>query len=104
VLSYLRHLCVGQKLLWLSAFGISLIVGFALVLSTSCWPVEVKKLDRWKTFRLFFIPFCVSSYSLIISHQDFLLIFPHELKANFIAVLAICTFLLTVFVLQHKRD
>jgi len=86
--------------LWLTALGISLIVGFALVLSTTCWPVDIKTLDRWQTLRLFLIPFCVSSYSLLIKDKNCFLIFPPELETNSIALSAIFSFLLFVVLIK----
>ncbi len=86
--------------LWLTALGISLIVGFALVLSTTCWPVDIKTLDRWQTMRLFLIPFCVSSYSLLIKDKNCFLIFPPELETNGIALSAIFSFLLFVLLIK----
>ena len=86
--------------LWLTALGISLIVGFALVLSTTCWPVDIKTLDRWQTLRLFLIPFCVSSYSLLIKDKNCFLIFPPDLETNSIALSAIFSFLLFVVLIK----
>jgi len=86
--------------LWLTALGISVIVGIALVLSTTCWPVEIRTLDRWQTLRLFLIPFCVSSYSLLVKDKNCFLIFPPDLKTNAIALLAIFSFLLFVVLIK----
>jgi len=86
--------------LWLTALGISLIVGFALVLSTSGEPFDIRVLDRWQTLRLFIIPFCVSSYSLLIKDKNCFLIFPPDLKTNSIALLAIFSFLLLVVLIK----
>ncbi|MFV2004798.1 MAG: hypothetical protein ACC650_06290 [Gammaproteobacteria bacterium] len=86
--------------LWLTALGISVIVGIALVLSTTCWPVEIRTLDRWQTLRLFLIPFCVSSYSLLVKDKNCFLIFPPDLKTNTIALLAIFSFLLFVVLIK----
>ena len=86
--------------IWLSAIGISLIVGIALVLSTSCWPVNIRALDRWQTMRLFAIPFCVSSYSSLIQDKGFYLIFPPQIKTSGFALLAITVFLFVVQLLK----
>jgi len=121
MINYIKHLALGKLLLWvyfiwylsisilyfdgdprlwLTALGISVIVGFALVLSTTCWPVEIRTLDRWQTLRLFLIPFCVSSYSLLIKDKNCFLIFPPDLETNAIALLAILSFLLFVLVIK----
>ncbi|HHJ35316.1 MAG TPA: hypothetical protein ENJ87_06090 [Gammaproteobacteria bacterium] len=113
MISYFRNLSTAQYLLWgyliwyltisviyfdsdakiwISALGISAIVGFAFVLSTTCWPINIKALDRWQTLRLFLIPFCVSSYSSLIKGKGFMLIFPPDIKTNGTAILAIVIF------------
>jgi len=86
--------------LWSTALGIALIVGIALVLSTAGWPIDIKKLDRWQTMRLFFIPFCVSSYSLLIKDKDCFFIFPPDLRTNGIALSVIFSFLGMVVLIQ----
>lgn len=61
--------------LWASSLGISLIIGFALILSTKQQGVNQ---DIWIKIRLFLFPFCVSSYSATIKGQDFILLFPNN--------------------------
>src|SRR3954471_3786083 len=46
--------------LWLTSLGLSLIIGFALFISTTAAGTEKVKLEFWQTFRLFLMPFCVS--------------------------------------------
>jgi hypothetical protein len=59
--------------------------------------------DRWQVFRLFAMPFCVSSFSSLIKGKGFWLVLspsPRELAAN----VALCaTFVLTVFLLRKAR-
>ena len=60
--------------IWLNSAGISLVVGVALLLS-----VEGKgprAAHPWQTFRLFFMPFAVSSFSALIKGHGFFLVFP----------------------------
>jgi hypothetical protein len=57
--------------LWLNSVGISVVIGFALQLS-----VQRTGRDPWQTFRLFMMPFCVSSFSSLIKGQGFWLILP----------------------------
>jgi len=76
--------------LWLSSLGISAIVGFALILSTdrrAHWP------PSWVTFRLFLMPFCVSSYATLIKGQGFVLLFPTKLGDNLLCIVACAGFL-----------
>ena len=61
--------------LWASSLGISLIIGFALILSTN---QHGMKQNKWIKFRLFLFPFCVSSYSATIKDHDFMLLFPNN--------------------------
>lgn len=62
--------------LWLNAVGISAVVGVALILSVK-GPATA---DRWQTFRLFAMPFCVSSYAALIKGHGFVLVFPSDTR------------------------
>lgn len=61
--------------LWLTSLGLSIIIGFALYLSTAGSGTTKVKLDRWQTFRLFLMPFCVSSFAALVKDHGFILIF-----------------------------
>jgi hypothetical protein len=61
--------------LWLTSFGLSLIIGFALYVNTThSGPVRVR-LGFWPTVRLFMMPFCVSSFAALVKGRGFILIF-----------------------------
>jgi hypothetical protein len=60
--------------LWLSSVGISAIIGLALHLSVQ--HDAPLSLNRWQTFRLFLMPFCVSSFSALIKGQGYILVLP----------------------------
>ena len=77
--------------LWISSLGMSAIIGTALVLSTSSTNT---KREGWAVFRLYLMPFCVSSYSALTVGQGFHLIFPPRLSDNVIAFGACATFLI----------
>lgn len=65
--------------LWLNSLGISAVIGVGLLLSVGA-PRGGR--DPWQTFRLFLMPFCVSSFSSLIKGHGYLLVFPpdaHEL-------------------------
>ena len=62
-------------MVWLTALGMSALIGFALLCATRA---PGRPLDRWTVFRLFLFPFCVSSYSTLIKGKGFFLIFPTE--------------------------
>jgi hypothetical protein len=71
--------------LWLTSAGLSLIIGIALVISTTTSSRGAMKLDRWQLFRLFLMPFCVSSFAALVKDKGFVLIFspnPMELLAG----------------------
>ena len=57
--------------IWLNAAGISAVVGTALLLSVNGPPFA----DRWQVFRLFMMPFGVSSFSALIKNKGFWLVF-----------------------------
>lgn len=77
--------------LWLSSLGMSIIVGTALILSTYS---KETRFYSWPTFRLFLMPFCVSSYSASVVGKGFILIFPPRLYENAIGLGACVAFLL----------
>lgn len=60
--------------IWVNSIGICVVIGAALVLSVSN-PTH-SKADRWQLFRLFLMPFCVSSFSSLIKGQGFIFIIP----------------------------
>ena len=62
-------------LLWLTSLGLSLIIGFALYVSTAMAGTKRLTLDFWQIFRLFLMPFCVSSFAALVKGQGFILIF-----------------------------
>lgn len=86
--------------LWLTSLGLSGIIGFALYLSTAGSGTTKVMLDRWQLFRLFLMPFCVSSFAALVKGKGFLLIFsPHP--SEILLALALCAVLcLVVFVLK----
>ena len=69
--------------LWLTSLGISAIIGVALVISTSGGKTT---LNRWQTFRLFLMPFCVSSFSALVKGRGFTLVFSPRAQENLLAL------------------
>jgi hypothetical protein len=68
--------------LWLTSLGLAVIIGIALYISTAGSGSTKVKLDRWQTFRLFLMPFCVSSFAALVKGRGFVLIFspdPNEI-------------------------
>lgn len=60
--------------IWLNSIGISAVIGIALILSVGGFQSATQ--DGWQTFRLFAMPFCVSSFASLIKDKGFILIFP----------------------------
>ncbi len=83
--------------LWITSLGLSAIIGFALYLSATAGRTRAR-MDRWTIFRLFLMPFCVSSFSALVKGRGFVLIFsPHPwelaLALSLCALFAGITFL-----------
>jgi len=80
--------------LWLNSLGISALIGTGLILSVGN---SARKLpEGWQVFRLYLIPFCVSSFSSLIKGRGFVLVVPPELSEVAAAVGACLAFLLLV--------
>lgn len=84
--------------LWASSVGISFIIGFALILSTS---QQGTKQGIWIKIRLFLFPFCVSSYSATIKDYDFILLFPSNLFHLLITVGNCVLFLFPIWCIKR---
>ncbi|NJK29790.1 MAG: hypothetical protein HC940_06395 [Acaryochloris sp. SU_5_25] len=67
--------------IWLNSAGLSLVIGIALMLSVNK-PTN-SKIDPWQTFRLFLMPFCVSSFSSLIKGHGYFLILPPDTLQRF---------------------
>jgi len=89
--------------LWLTSLGLSLIIGFALYVSTTAAGEKKVKLERWQIIRLFMMPFCVSSFSALVKGRGFFLIFSPNLDEILIAA-GLCAVLCgLVTVLKRRR-
>jgi hypothetical protein len=86
--------------LWLTSIGLSAIVGLALLLSTVSANNARTKLDPWVAFRLFLMPFCVSSFAALVKEAGYILIFPPTLRENLIGLGCIATFLAVVCIVK----
>ena len=89
--------------LWLTSLGLSLIVGFALFISTAKAGATRVKLELWQILRLFLMPFCVSSFSALVKGHGFVLIFSPK-PLEIVTALGLCALLcLTVAGLKRRR-
>lgn len=89
--------------LWLNSLGISMVIGVALSLSVGkpANDTPAQRRDaRWQTFRLFLMPFCVSSFSSLIKGQGYWLVFPSRPDALAASVLGCVGFVALVGVLR----
>jgi hypothetical protein len=81
--------------LWLTALGLSLIIGIALLINTTRSGTGGQvRLQAWPIFRLFLTPFCVSSFAALVKSRGFILIFsPHagELVTAVVLCLLFCS-------------
>jgi hypothetical protein len=95
--------------IWLNSAGISLVIGFALLLSVSNTAGEDQRpsASRWQVFRLFLMPFCVSSFATLIKGKGYFLIFPSDPRVLGFSLLACAVFVATCTLLrlavQHAR-
>src|SRR4051812_1946347 len=64
--------------IWLNSLGISAVIGIALLLSVQS--PGARNIDHWQTFRLFLMPFCVSSFSSLIKGRGYILIVPPRIS------------------------
>lgn len=88
-----------NPMLWLNSLGISVVIGIGLMLSVNGNPMA--RPDGWQTFRLFLMPFCVSSFSSLIKGQGFILILPPRLSEQLVLI-GLCTaFVLWVLLLKY---
>lgn len=124
ILDYLRQLNTGRLILWcyliwylmvliryfdprpslwLTSLGLSGIIGYALYLSTAAAGKQRLTLDRWQLFRLFLMPFCVSSFAALVKNEGFILIFSPKAGENMAAVILCLLLVGTVKLLQSKK-
>lgn len=88
--------------LWINSLGISLVVGFALLLSVN--RPGTQKSDHWQTMRLFLMPFCVSSFSSLTKGRGFFLVVPPTMNEAIVPLGACSLFVLLVFVLKRRTN
>jgi hypothetical protein len=85
--------------IWLNSVGISAVIGFALILSVGGLRSATR--DSWQTFRLFAMPFCVSSFSSLIKGKGFILVFPPS-ATELATSVGLCAAFAT-FVISHRK-
>ncbi|MES3008867.1 MAG: hypothetical protein V4751_13960 [Pseudomonadota bacterium] len=88
--------------IWLNSVGISAVIGIALILSVGGLKTATR--DNWQTFRLFAMPFCVSSFSSLIKGKGFILVFPPSVTELATAVSLCAVFAAIVIGLRRASD
>jgi hypothetical protein len=120
VVNYLKRLSVGRAVLWcyliwylvmattyfdpsprlwLTSVGLSLVVGCALILSVSS--PQATRMNRWQIFRLFCVPFCVSSFAALVKDHGFLLVFSPVPAESGLAAALCAAFLLLAWIARR---
>lgn len=89
--------------LWVTSLGLAAIIGFALLISTRSSSRGTTQLDGWQIFRLFLMPFCVSSFAALVKDAGFILIFPPNLRENLVGLALIGAFVILVNGLKRTR-
>jgi hypothetical protein len=87
--------------LWLNSLGISAVIGIALLLSVRNEAPHSS--NRWQTFRLFLMPFCVSSFSALIKGQGYILIFPSRAIVLSMSLALCAMFVIVVYALKRTQ-
>lgn len=90
--------------LWLTSLGLGVIVGTALLISTCSASHGTTKLDRWQIFRLYLMPFCVSSFAALVKDAGYLLVFPPSWRENLIGIALMAAFVAAVQGLKAGRE
>lgn len=103
VCSVVHHFDPAPRI-WLTSLGLSGIIGAALLISTQSqarggwvWP------ERWVVFRLFLMPFCVSSFAALVKNAGYILIFPSRLEENAAGLGLIVLFLALVMTVKRLK-
>ncbi|HEY9700542.1 MAG TPA: hypothetical protein V6D10_25025 [Trichocoleus sp.] len=80
--------------IWINSIGVSVVIGTGLILSVSS--ENGSKKDYWQIFRLYLMPFCVSSFSTLIKEHGFIVFVSPRMAETTVAVLLCVLFLLVV--------
>jgi hypothetical protein len=103
-LSVVNHFDPKPRI-WLTSLGLSGIIGLALIISTQSSVGPRTKMDPWVMFRLFLMPFCVSSFAALVKDAGYMLVFPPSWRENIVGLVLIACFLLVVWLVKaiHAR-
>ncbi len=88
--------------IWINSIGISAVIGTGLVFSVSS--AKTGKSDYWQKFRLYLMPFCVSSFSALIKGQGFIVVVSPKVQETLVAVSCCALFLVVVLVVKLTKN
>ena len=87
--------------IWINSIGISAVIGTGLMLSVSSSKGER---DHWQAFRLYLMPFCVSSFSALIKEQGFIVFISPNIKETIVSVSCCVLFLSVILVVKLFKN
>ncbi|MBW4468746.1 MAG: hypothetical protein KME07_25245 [Pegethrix bostrychoides GSE-TBD4-15B] len=95
--------------IWINSLGISAVIGTGLMFSVSSGqPSRLAsssaKRDGWQIFRLYLMPFCVSSFSALIKDQGFIIVVSPNVQETAVAAFCCCLFLSMVWVVKLLKQ
>lgn len=88
--------------LWTDSIGISAVIGTGLLLNVSSGKADEG--GQWQTFRLYLMPFCVSSFSALIKEQGFIVFVSPKIEETLTSVGICALFLTSVLVLKVNKN
>ena len=88
--------------IWINSIGISIVIGTGLLLSISSNRTGEK--EHWQTFRLYLMPFCVSSFSALIKEQGFIVVVSPKLREDLVAGFCCVLFLTVVWGVKLTKN
>ena len=88
-----RH-ATATPTVWLNSAGIAVVISVILAATAIPPGGKWRDLGFWPLARFFLIPFCVSSFSAVMTKAGLVLIFPRNLADNLVATGAVVSFLL----------
>ena len=60
-------------------------------------------MDGWQIFRLYLMPFCVSSFAALVKDARYILVFPPDLRLNLIGLGLVAGFVILAQLLKRGR-
>ncbi|MEB3336974.1 MAG: hypothetical protein VKJ46_05885 [Leptolyngbyaceae bacterium] len=91
--------------IWINAMGISAVIGTGLLLSvSSASSGEIRSRDHWQTFRLYLMPFCVSSFSTLIKEKGFIVFISPKIQETLVSVFCCSLFLLLIAAVKFIKN